>query len=98
MIDNFLSDRQQEDKYFIYMEYQGAFIQLLTTVELYDDITNRCSDDILFKFKGICITNEFAKQLVPVFNHGLKFTHHNKIQYMLPSNPASIIREIFGIK
>ncbi|MCB1711827.1 MAG: hypothetical protein KDH96_04940 [Candidatus Riesia sp.] len=84
------------DRYIIYIEHENSFLLLLTTDELYEDILNKCADDVLFNYSAIKTTkNNILTNLFQL--RGLKFKHKGEIQYMLPSNPVEIIMDIFGI-
>lgn len=84
------------DRYIIYIEYKNNFLLLLATEELYSDILDKCSDDVLFNYSTIKTTkNNILTNLFQL--RGMKFKHKSEIQYMLPSKPVEIIKDIFGI-
>lgn len=91
-----LSLNNSQDTYIIYIEYSGSILLLLATQQLYDDILDKCADDVLFDYSSIKING--TNPLLNLFKlRGLKFKHKGEIQYMLPSNPVEIIKDVFGI-
>lgn len=91
-----LTRQQQTKRFLVYMEYDSQYLLLMATEALYNDIVDKCSDDVLFKFYAVETTQD--NPMARIFKvNGKTFKHKSEVQYMLPNSPVETIKDIFGI-
>lgn len=85
---------KQSTYYLIYFAVEEDFVIILASEQLLNDITDKCSDDVLFSFVS-AVAPYSVKYLFT--KSGLCFKHKNEFCYMLPKQPVERIKELFGI-